>query len=158
MKDSCQVLVSVFQKTSARKIQTVQFTADYIFENDFTDCSAVRSYTTHVNDKLPDTDNDFGNLIVADFNFDGFEDIAVKRNSGGNGGPMYAFYLQKDGTFYNNQFLTETIAFFPTQINKSQHTLTTLVHANAYQQCKKVFQYDPKKEHWKLIRKVFVNY
>ena len=158
MKDSCQISVLVFQKKSPEKIQAISFTSDYIFENDFTGCSSVRSYSTHINDKLQDADNDFGNIIVADFDFNGNEDIAIKRNSGGNGGPMYAFYLQKNGKFIKDVFLTSKIEFFPSHINKSQKTLTTLVHANASQRCKKIYQYYPKNEVWKLVKKVFVDY
>lgn len=158
MKDSCQLSVLIFEKESLKRIQTISMTSDYIFENDFTDCESVRSYVTSVNDTVQDTDNDFGNLIVADFDFNGNEDIVIKKNSGGNGGPMYAFYLQKNGRFIKDDFLTSKIEFFPSIINKSRKTLTTLVHANAVQQCKKVYQYYPEKEIWKLVKKELVEY
>ena len=42
------------------------------------------------------------------------EDFAIKKDSGGNGGPLYEFYLQNvRQKFVKDDFLTNTLEFFP---------------------------------------------
>jgi hypothetical protein len=47
--------------------------------------------------------------------------------------------------------------FFPDKINPGNKTLTTLVHANAYQLGEKVFKYDTTTGLWKRISHRVVN-
>jgi len=119
----------------------------------FDDCKNVKSYSTKVNSELPiGGGNDSGNFIVADFNFDGLEDFAIKRDPGGNGGPLYAYFLQaEDKKFYKSSYLSNLVEFFPIEINTIKKTITTLVHANAYQKNKRTFKYNPETKKWKLI-------
>lgn len=154
---ACKITLSIIDKKTSKEIQKIIINSEYIFEKDFKDCSKIRSYSTSVNNKEIDIDNDFGDLIVADFNFDGKEDIAIKKDSGGNGGPLYAFYTQnRNRKFILDSFLTNTLEFFPSIINKSKKTLTTLVHANVYQSCKMIYKYNSKEKKWKRISKSFV--
>lgn len=154
---SCKITLNITDKITSKEVQKIIINSEFIFEKDFKDCSKTRSYSTNVNDKEIDIDNDFGDLIIADFNFDKKEDIAIKRDSGGNGGPLYEFYIQNNNQkFIKDNFLTNTLEFFPSDINMLKKTLTTLVHANAYQKCKIVYKYNLKNKKWKRISKNFV--
>ena len=119
--DSCIVTVFVQNKISKQKVQTVCFGTEYpLGDSSFVSCSNVRSYTTGINKNAEVVDNDFGDLIVADFNFDNKEDFAIKREEGGNGGPLYNYYIQISPiTFKLDKFLCETMIFFP--INLKPH-------------------------------------
>lgn len=67
-------------------------------------------------------------LIALDVNFDGLEDFAIINYQGSNGGPQYAYYVQKaNKQFVLDSYLTENVRFFPFEINKNKKTLT-IVH------------------------------
>ncbi|WP_310555885.1 XAC2610-related protein [Flavobacterium sp.] len=71
-------------------------------------------------------------LIVLDVNFDGLEDFAIINYEGGNGGPQYAYYIQKPNKeFVLDTYLTENIRYFPIEINKQEKTLT-IGHPSGY--------------------------
>ena len=113
-----------------------------MFSSDFDICKDVRSYVTGFHAKTQAADNNFGNLIVTDLNFDGREDFAVKRGSGGNGGPFYDYYIQsRNGKFIRQNFLSDEMVFFPSKINKSRQMLTTYVHAGACALSEHIYQY-----------------
>ena len=155
--DSCKITLIVIEKKTLKNIQTIKLYSEFIFENDFKDCATVRSYTNGINKNRISIDNDFGDFIVADFNFDGKEDFAIKKDSGGNGGPVYSYFIQNNNSkFIFDNYLSNTMEFFPRKINNTKKTLTTLVHANAYEKCKKVYKYNSKTRKWKVISKTFV--
>lgn len=152
-EDIITINVEITEKENSKKVQTVTIECDGFYLDSFDDCKKVKSYSTGINDKLPIGDeNDSGNFIVADFNFDGIEDFAVKRDPGGNGGPLYAYFLQGDDkVFYKSSYLSNTVVFFPIEINPKKRTLTTYLHANAYQKNRRIFKYNPKTKKWKCI-------
>jgi len=151
--DSCIVTLTIINKITKNAFQKIQLSSTYFFEKVFNKCNCVRSYSTGKNKNLMVIDNDYGDLIIADFNFDSKDDIAVKKDSGGNGGPLYDFYIQNsEGNFIRNKFLSETMEFFPTEINKEKKTLVTFVHANAYQTGESTFKFDTLTKKWKKIR------
>jgi hypothetical protein len=148
--DSTMVTVTVVKKESSEQ-QPITIISGWLYDESFVACAAVRSYTTGVNKDAESLDNDFGDLVVADFNFDGFDDLAVKREEGGNAGPLYNFYLQsKDGEFELNRFLSNEMMYFPFVIDPKKKRLITLVHGNAYQMSEKIFELKGKKN-WKVI-------
>jgi hypothetical protein len=69
-----------------------------------------------------------GNLLIAlDVNFDGLEDFAIINYQGSNGGPQYAYYVQKTNKqFALDSYLTENVRFCPSEINKNKKTLTIM--------------------------------
>jgi len=139
-------------------VQKISFNAGFLFEEAYQKCNTVRSYITGRNQNKEVLDYDFGDLIVADLNFDGKEDLAVKYDSGGNGGPMYNFYMQdENGQFKIDNFLTDSVGSFPRFISFKSKTITTQIHANVYQEGKKSFRYDSASKKWKLVRWVMVN-
>jgi hypothetical protein len=151
--DSCIITVFVKSKLTKLTVQTISFGTEYpLFKSSFVDCNNVRSYTTGINKNAEVVDNDFGDLIVADFNFDKKEDFAVKREESGNGGPLYNYYIQTSpNKFKLDKFLSETMIFFPKEINKSKRTLTTLVHSSAVSVCETIYKFDSATNKWKEI-------
>ena len=151
------VTVSIIDKGNGKQIQQIILHPTYLFADVFANCSNVRSYTTGVNKNKESTDNDFGDLVVADLNFDSREDFALKKDSGGNGGPVYNFYVQgANGEFILDNFLTEQMEFFPKRILKLNRTLITLVHANAYQLGEHTYELSVKKDKWKQTKHRFI--
>lgn len=150
--DSCIVIIAIKDKDSNKTKESIKFSSSYFFDKVFKDCKSVRSYQTHLNDTISVVDNDFGDLIVADFNFDGLDDIAVIKDSGGNGGPIYNFYTQgKNGRFYFDKFLSDKMEFFPANINSKGQTLVTYVHAGVCGLSEMIYLYNSQSKSW--IRK-----
>lgn len=147
--DSNSVKVIVYNKISNKK-QEFNFGSSFLFEKTFIDCKTVRSYSTGINKNTEVIDNDFGDIIIADFNFDNKDDFAVKNDSGGNGGPTYNFYIQDTHkNFKLDKFLTTEMRFFPSKFIIKKKQLVTYVHANAYQLSENVFEYNTKLKKWK---------
>lgn len=147
--DSNSVKVIVYNKISNKK-QEFNFGSSFLFEKTFIDCKTVRSYSTGINKNAEVIDNDFGDIIIADFNFDNKDDFAVKNDSGGNGGPTYNFYIQDTHkNFKLDKFLTAEMRFFPSKFIIKNKLLVTYVHANAYQLSENVFEYNTKLKKWK---------
>src|SRR5579862_3449625 len=112
--DSVIVKVSVRNKRSGSTPQQIVVVSHLFRSIDWCRCRDVRSYITGKNIRKVAIDNDFGDLIVVDFNFDGREDVALKTDGGGNGGPYYTFYRQDEkGHFQIDHFLTDSVSFFP---------------------------------------------
>ena len=88
-----EITIKIFNKLKRIKVQTIHLESEFILKSkSFKECENDKSYSANIN--LESNENDFGDLIVADLNFDGKEDIAIKREEGGNGGPLYNFYIQ----------------------------------------------------------------
>lgn len=142
-----------------RKTQTINFKPGLLFSGVFRKGNDSRSYTTGFNISKNVADYDFGDIVIADLNFDGEEDLAVKFDSGGNGGPLYNFYLQdKNGYFKIDHFLTDTMLSFPQYIDKTHKILTTKIHANVHQENEASFKYNPNSKKWKFLKSVLVDY
>lgn len=140
-------------------VQQISFTAESLFEDVFKSDSASRSYITGHNKTAAAPDYDYGDLIVADMNFDGKEDIIIKRDSGGNGGPFYDFYLQNEkGKFTLDRYLTDRIESFPAHINKQQKTIETQIHANVHQEAATVFKYNILTKKWRVVKRYLISY
>ncbi len=151
------IKLTILNKATKRQ-QIIKFLPGLYFEGIFKSDSASRSYTTGYNKSVAVADYDFGDFVVADLNFDGKEDIAIKYDSGGNGGPFYNFYLQDaEGNFNKSNYLTERVGSFPQEIDSEHKTITTQIHANVSQEGRTTFRYDPKTKTWRLIKHVLVN-
>ncbi len=111
------------------------------------DCIA-RSYITGFNKDEEIADGDYGFFIVQDFNFDGLEDIAVKRNFN-NSGAYYSFYLQTENHDYiSDIFLTDSIGHFP-ELDFNKQTLNLAIIVGVNNMRERNYQYD-KSTGWKL--------
>lgn len=157
--DSCLINIRIINKVQKKEVQLIQISSTFLFDNAFRDCYCVRSYVTGKNKKNDSSDNDFGDLIIADFNFDSIADMAVKNNSGGNGGPTYDFYLQtKNGEFTRDSYLTESMEFFPSELNSNKMTLVTLVNTNVSELCEITYKYRRKSSNWTKVKRRFISY
>jgi hypothetical protein len=153
-----QVQLIILQKPSKAVTQKISFQAEYLFEDAYKDCNAVRSYITGKNKGAEIMDYDAGDLIIADLNFDGKEDIAIKNDSGGNGGPTYNYYLQTaNGQFKKDIYLSENMRPFPSYINGKRKILITLTHASAMKQGETTYQYNTAKRKWRIIKHILVD-
>jgi hypothetical protein len=150
--DSCIVTVTVENKITNQASYTVHFTSNFFLGDSSFLNSNVRSYTTGKNKFAEVSDNDFGDIVVADFNFDNREDFAVKREGGGNGGPLYNYYIQTpDTSFRLDSFLSDTMIWFPAYFDKTKTTLTTVVRANTEKSLWTSFQLNPSVGIWKRV-------
>ena len=155
--DTCVISVKIIEKKTKKIIQTIHFGSAFLFDDAYKKCSDVRSYITGYNENAMAFDSDFGSIIVADFNFDGKEDFALKNDSGGNSGPTYSFFLQnQNGKFIKDIFLSEQMEFFPSILNKKNKTLTTFVFVSYSRNSKMVYKYNSKKKIWKRIEHSFL--
>lgn len=147
--DSNAVKIIIYNKITNKK-QELNFGASYLFQKTFIECTkSVRSYSTGINKNAEIVDNDFGDIIIADFNFDNREDFAIKNDSGGNGGPTYNFYIQDaNKNFKLDKFLTTQMGFFPSKFITKNKRLVTYVHANAYQLSENTFEYNEPLKKW----------
>lgn len=155
-EDSSKIFIKVFDKDSKKMIDYIDIESRWlIMPPMFADCQNVRSLSTGVNVNKEVIDNEHGDFIIADFNFDDLDDFAIAVDFGGNGGTIYSFYVQRvNGKFELDQFLTETMLRFPIAFDRKKKTLTTSVHASAYENCETVYQLW--KGEWKEIEEKFV--
>jgi len=155
--DSSLVKIKIYNKSNDSLVQTIRFTSTFLFEFSYSNKNSCRSYSTGKNKNSEITDNDFGDIVIADFNFDGKDDFAFKTEEGGNGGPLYSFYIQSDRLkFIKDPFLTNRVIFFPSKINSSNKTMTTIVHANAMGVNHNTYKLDTLTNKWKFIKTKFV--
>lgn len=129
-QDSCFLTVYVKDKISMSTIDSFSISSLLYYSSMFLSCDSMISYTTKFNADREIMDNNYGEIVVADLNFDGYDDIAVVNDGGGNGGPLYNYYIQtNDKKFVLDRFLTDSVVYFPSKINSRSKTLTTYVHA-----------------------------
>ena len=155
-EDSAKINVIIIDKKTNNTIDSINIYSEYLMLPwMFGSCENVMSLTTGFNKEKEVVDNSPGDLIVADFNFDGLDDFAVAIDNGGNGGYIYQFYLQHTkGKFVIDKFLSEEMLRFPVTFDKKLQTLMTSVHANAYENCEIVYQLTG--NDWRQISKKFV--
>lgn len=151
-----EIRLQIIDKTNKSRIQRITVTPDYLFQDAYAKCTAARSYITGKNAEADAADNDYGDLIVADFNFDGSEDFAVKRDSGGNGGAFYQYYTQnKRGAFRKDSFLTDRIGYFPGTIDRRRKRLVTYIHADASGYNENIYQYNSAAKRWTFLKQTY---
>jgi len=137
--------------------QKVSLECQFLFDDAYGQCDKVRSYVTGQNVNKEALDNDYGDLIVADLNFDGKEDFAIKDDSGGNGGPFYKFYIQqKDHSFKEDNFLSEKVGHFPAEMYPDLKTIVTHVHANVREHGESTYHYNSKLKKWRRTKHIYV--
>jgi hypothetical protein len=130
--DSCILKLIIVDKKTKSKIDSTELTSLFLFSNTYENCDSVTSFSTNYKNNREIVDNYFGDIVVADFNFDNKDDVAFITDIGGNGGPAYCYYLQsRDKKFYVDRYLTDSVIYFPEFIDKKRQRLTTRVHAGA---------------------------
>ena len=155
----CQLRLYVF-KRDGKLLQEIDVDANSLSDdNAFKSSKNSRSYITGKGRNAPVEDYDFGDLVIADLNFDGKEDIVVKSGSSADSGPNYTFYLEgNDGRFYIDNYLTANVLSFPKYINAKAKTITTQTHANVSQEDKKTFKYNVNTKKWHFEKGIRADY
>jgi len=143
---------------SAERLQAIYINADSYYDEDFSSCQHVRSYSTDFNNTMEVQDHDYGDFVVADYNFDLKDDFAIKRDPGFNTGPEYDYFLQTEDTdFVKNKFLSNSVVYFPDKIDAEKHQLVSWLHAGACHLGKHVYQFNSKTETWKELSHELTN-
>jgi len=154
---NCPIKVTISDKASKKKVQIISFIATALYPQSFTKCSWVRSYSTGKNRNADRDDTDFGDIVVADFNFDSREDIAIKSDDE-NSGTYYRFYIQgKDKLFKLDSFLTDSMSLVPIYFNRTRRILTTYQRAGARFEGEQLYWLDIRKNKWSMIRHRFMS-
>jgi len=116
---SYDITLQIIDKLENKIIQTIHLDSANIEESCFKNCSAVKSYVTGINEneyafnKKSPTPGYCGDLIVADFNFDGKEDFAVIYGQGACC-TTYKYFIQTaSANFVEDNFLNEEMSSFP---------------------------------------------
>ena len=151
LHDSCALKILIQDKQTKADFDSIFLTSLFYYGNTFANCdSSTTSFTTRFNSNRQIADNYFGDMVVADFNFDNLDDIAIINDYGGNGGPLYSYFIQNnDKRFILDSFLTDSVAFFPSRIDKTRHRLITYVHAGACCVGRHIYQFDKLTNKWK---------
>ncbi len=149
------IIVEVYLKGNHRLFQKLQFSTNELSPNDFTDCSQERSLSTGKNENAEVGDNDYGDIAVADFNFDGKEDFAIKNTVVGNIGAGYRFYIQTSQGFTEDKFLTDKATFFPFLLNVKRRLFITIVSPTPGTTIRK-YKYNPATKRWRQVSTRFV--
>lgn len=151
-QDSSFLTLYIKDKNSKSVIDSVNIISLSYYSFMFTSCDSVTSYSTKFKADREIADNYFGDIVVADLNFDGKDDIAVINDGGGNSGPLYGFYTQTSNKrFVIDRFLTDSVAHFPDRIQKSKRRLITLGRAGACCAGEHIYQLDKTTNQWKHI-------
>jgi hypothetical protein len=149
MYDSCVVKLYLTEKETEAVTDTISIISHFYFDKIFEDCNNVLSYTTKTNVAKEVVDNYYGDIVVADLNFDDKDDLAVINDSGGNSGTFYSYFIQGDNhKFALEQFLTDSMTYFPTKINKTEKTLITYVPAGVCGLGEHVYLLDQGNNQW----------
>lgn len=150
--DSTYLRIRIIEKGSGNIIQTIRKQHYWLWSYFYTNVKNSRSYSTHFNTDKTVVDDDFGDVVVADLNFDGLDDFAVTYDHGADNGNHYYFYFQRpDKTFYRQIYLTENMVHFPCIIDPIHQRITTRTAAGACCVGETVFQYNETKNSWLMI-------
>lgn len=157
--DSVEITVSIYNKDMRVLTQAVKVGSNYLLPTVFTNCAQVRSFQTNVNSDKQFVNNDYGDFVVADFNFDEMDDFAIKIDSRINGGPSYAYYLQDEKNwFVKDEFLSTEMKIFPSGRNSKKKLLTTRVLLDNNKYLEKSYKRISKTNSWKLKKETVVAY
>ena len=144
------ILIQIYYKNDHRLVQSIRYTSYDLYTEDFKHVSHDCSFITGKNKNAGVADGNYGDIVVADFNFDGREDFAVKKFEPADTGPTYYFYLQTDKGFKQDDFLSDSVDYIPAVLNVKRHTLVTAV-AVAMGVTLRKYNYDPLKEKWRRV-------
>ena len=146
--------ITIINKNNSKIVQTIhRFGEDVsnLFEDTFSNPIASRSYSTGFKKNILATDGDYGDIVVVDFNFDGKEDFAVKKDIGRMW--FYDFYFQNnENKFVLDRYLSnENLGMFPKfDFVKKSVVYSGMVGVDRW--WKKFYTYNSKLNKWILIK------
>lgn len=141
------LMLLIYSKNSNQLIKMIKTDVGMIFD-DYYSSHKSRSYSTGYNQHEEVLENYYGDLVVADLNFDGKEDVAFLYERA-NGGEIYEYYVQTGTTFKREPYLSDSITYFPHNINPQNKTLTTLTRLGAFYVAEATYRL--KKNKWTQI-------
>lgn len=148
--------VVVWDKKTKLSIDSLKQSVGMMY--DLQNFKNVRSLITGKNRNKEPIDNDYGDLIIADLNFDAMDDIALVNDLGGNGGRFYSYYIQqKDHKFILDKFLTDSMVYFPSKLLTPRKQLITYVHAGVCGLGEHVYTYKTISSEWKETQHRLIN-
>jgi hypothetical protein len=170
--DSCSVKINIIDKERKVIVDSIAICSWDFWSTSFNACDydlraknnyRTASYVTGKDTAELNVDNfhlDYGDIVVADLNFDGKEDVAVVRDWGKAQGFRYNFYIQVNKKrFKLDLFLTDSVKVFPREIDKKKKLLTNLVSVGpcgyAYVKC--VYKFNGSRNVWKQIERKEIN-
>lgn len=154
-EDSCIADVHIQDKQSKANLDELSITSRFYLDDTFKNLENVRSYSTKTNADKQAGDNYYGDIIIADLNFDNKDDVIVINDAGGNGGTFYSYYLQNNNRkFILNSYLTDSMTYFPRKINSRNKTLTTYVHAGTCGLGEHIYKYNLLNKYTELSHKI----
>ncbi|MEZ5046847.1 MAG: hypothetical protein R2831_07620 [Chitinophagaceae bacterium] len=123
--------LGIYDKKSNALLDSFIINTDNTYRNDLFYFQNTQSFCTNYNVNKENREYNTGDIIVADFNFDNKDDIAVRQFRSTDSNVNYHFYIQQnDHTFCYNSFLSESMSLFPSKIDKQTKTLTTEYKTN----------------------------
>ncbi len=121
-----------------------------IVEENFKGTANYRSYLTKVNDTARVEDNNFGFLVVSDFNLDGYEDFAINTTFSNTGFHYTVFTSDTKGTFKKDIYYSEKIIDLPHEYLKEERTIVTYGVGTFHKD--KHYTFDLKEKKWIFLK------
>ena len=143
--DDNHVSLAIISKKDKQLVQTITLEKGAAFRYDCSSFSFAKDNA--VKDSV--SDGIYGDLVVADFNFDGKEDLAVAFEVGFS--EFYNFYLQDNGKFVLNNYLTDSVGLIP-NLDVANKTLTTWIREGANRIQIQTFLYNGEKKQFSLLK------
>lgn len=154
-EDSCIAEVLLQDKQSKATLDAISITSRFFLDDAFKKLENIRSYSTKTNADKQAVDNYYGDIIIADLNFDNKDDVIVINDAGGNGGTFYIYYLQNNNRkFILNSYLTDSMTYFPAKINSRNKTLTTYIHAGVCGLGEHIYKFSLPNKYTQLSHKI----
>ncbi|GEM_PF-6648523 len=144
--------VEITDKNSRIKAQVVTVQSEFmavIFDS--FSCANKRSFYTGVNADEEIIDNNWGNFIVRDFNFDNREDFAIKV-ADNNVGSLYAYYVQTDDSFRREDYLSDKVGLMMDSFDSNTLQAYRSAPAGCCKMIHYTYQYSPANHDWALIK------
>ncbi len=150
--DSCQANIIITSLKTGNEVGNIEFYGSKWGEDVYTDCSRIHVYKEL--DQSPDPDKDYGDLIVADFNFDGMPDIAYRRGFGkrGESFSVFNYFIQtRKGTFERSD-LNFSMPIFPHVIDNQEKVLKSLYPESATELIEITYTWNAEKATWDIVK------
>jgi hypothetical protein len=148
--DSCALKILIRDKLTKAYSDSIVLSSVYFAGELFANCDSLTSYSTKFNADREIIGNMFGDIVVADVNFDKKDDIAVIHDAGGNSEPLYRYFIQSgEKKFSVDNFLTDSVTYFPHVIDKAKGRLITYAQAGACCVGRNTYQFDKSTKEWR---------
>lgn len=130
--------------------QLIKYRFNYLLDNNIS-CTSISYFKKDI--QIIEGVEDFHDFIIADFNFDQLEDFAILFDSGGNGGPLFSYFIQnKNGQFLKQEKFPLQESCFPKEINEKDKVLKTVLVRGC---CKLIStSYQLNSGEWKIISNI----